>query len=307
MARRAMITPLTMYNADPTVFDGINLPDYHFPRAIEYDDLFLREGWTLDKQTLIDNLLLETAELDTLYTDPEFFKFAVKTWAHKEYHIWAALYETMFYKYNPIWNKDGTTKGSEKQIRDLVASNTRTKSAHNTNVNNESENISDSDDVTDNTTESRTHADAKNNVRTNDKNEVTDGTNINSVSAYDSMTAWANRDKTKTDTEVTTGESEVNVENQSGGEDATIDCTSNRDYNRDRSAISNSVGTETEEETVTNTDSGNLDNERDVREYGNIGVTTTQQMIEAERNLVKFNIYDFIIDSFKARFCVLVY
>lgn len=40
---------------------------------------------------------------------------------------------------------------------------------------------------------------------------------------------------------------------------------------------------------------------------GNIGVTTTQQMIEAERNVVKFNIYDYIIDEFKHRFCLLVY
>lgn len=40
---------------------------------------------------------------------------------------------------------------------------------------------------------------------------------------------------------------------------------------------------------------------------GNVGVTTTQEMIEAQRDVVKFNIYDYIIDSFKSRFCVLVY
>ena len=33
----------------------------------------------------------------------------------------------------------------------------------------------------------------------------------------------------------------------------------------------------------------------------------TQQMIEAEREVDKFNIYDFIVDSFKRRFCILVY
>ena len=40
---------------------------------------------------------------------------------------------------------------------------------------------------------------------------------------------------------------------------------------------------------------------------GNIGVTTTQQMIEAQRNVVAFNIYNYIIDSFKSRFCIMVY
>lgn len=41
--------------------------------------------------------------------------------------------------------------------------------------------------------------------------------------------------------------------------------------------------------------------------YGNIGVTTSQQMIEEERRVVQFNIYDYIIQSFQRRFCLLVY
>ena len=40
---------------------------------------------------------------------------------------------------------------------------------------------------------------------------------------------------------------------------------------------------------------------------GNIGVTTTQQMIEAERQTVLFNIYDTIADSFHRTFCLDVY
>lgn len=57
------------------------------------------------------------------------------------------------------------------------------------------------------------------------------------------------------------------------------------------------------------TDNGTIDNDdtTDIRSYGNIGVTTTQQMIEQERETALFNIYDTIIQSFKYRFCVLVY
>lgn len=57
------------------------------------------------------------------------------------------------------------------------------------------------------------------------------------------------------------------------------------------------------------TDNGTIDNDAttDIRSYGNIGVTTTQQMIEQERETALFNIYDAIIQSFKYRFCVLVY
>ena len=43
------------------------------------------------------------------------------------------------------------------------------------------------------------------------------------------------------------------------------------------------------------------------RETGNIGVTTTQQMIQEEREVDQFNIYDYIVQSFKRRFCLLVY
>lgn len=43
------------------------------------------------------------------------------------------------------------------------------------------------------------------------------------------------------------------------------------------------------------------------RVHGNIGVTTSQQMIEAERKISEFNIIDYITESFKRRFCVMVY
>lgn len=43
------------------------------------------------------------------------------------------------------------------------------------------------------------------------------------------------------------------------------------------------------------------------RVHGNIGVTTTQQMIEQERRSVEFCMTQYIIDDFISRFCVGVY
>ena len=44
------------------------------------------------------------------------------------------------------------------------------------------------------------------------------------------------------------------------------------------------------------------------RVHGNIGVTTSQQMLQAELELVpQLNIINYIISSFKSRFCILVY
>lgn len=42
-------------------------------------------------------------------------------------------------------------------------------------------------------------------------------------------------------------------------------------------------------------------------EQGNIGITTTQQMIKEEREIADFSLYRLIIDEFKRRFCIMVY
>lgn len=52
---------------------------------------------------------------------------------------------------------------------------------------------------------------------------------------------------------------------------------------------------------------GETKTERSGRIHGNIGVTTTQEMLEAERKVSTFTIYDHICADFKTRFCVMVY
>lgn len=78
-------------------------------------------------------------------------------------------------------------------------------------------------------------------------------------------------------------------------------------------------GDTTENGTITNTESGkDTENEsvnggrtgkhtRIGRAHGNIGVTTSQQMIQSERDLVVFNLYDVIAESFIENFCLMIY
>ncbi len=325
MPRRAMITPLTIYNIDNTVFDGITLPIYTFPRAAEYPDLFLT-GWNMDKTVFIDNLLMETAELDTLYTDPAYFKYAVTQWAKKEFPVWQSLYETLFYKYNPIWNKDGTVKQNANEVRAQFGSNVVNKTGSNNATNTETERISDIDNTnniynesgTNNKTSNESNNGFENEVDTNTrgKSVTEDTTNTESVAAYDAST-FANRnqnviDSDTTESEATTG-NKVNTKsnaisgsenntNNTNGSDNTI-----RNYERGRSNTNSVTGGNNESEEAYNAGTGNTLNESNSVEQGNIGVTSSQQLIQAERELVKFNIYDFIIDSFKARFCLLIY
>lgn len=61
------------------------------------------------------------------------------------------------------------------------------------------------------------------------------------------------------------------------------------------------------------TNNGTGTNKRDAkhtmsgRAHGNIGVTTSQQMIQSEREVALFNIYDIIAESFVENFCLMVY
>lgn len=61
------------------------------------------------------------------------------------------------------------------------------------------------------------------------------------------------------------------------------------------------------------TDTGTIDRTRDDtenvtrREQGNIGITSTQQLIKEEREIAEFDIYSYIVRDFKERFCVCVY
>lgn len=76
-------------------------------------------------------------------------------------------------------------------------------------------------------------------------------------------------------------------------------------YQPDNIATNNGNGNQQAENTDTGT--GKNETKRQGRAYGNIGVTTTQQMLEQERQVSNFDIYSVIVNDFKNRFCILVY
>lgn len=70
-------------------------------------------------------------------------------------------------------------------------------------------------------------------------------------------------------------------------------------------SASNSASTsaDTSDSTGTGTSAGT----RKGRAHGNIGVTTTQEMLESERRVAMFNFYDAVIRDFQKRFLIWVY
>lgn len=67
------------------------------------------------------------------------------------------------------------------------------------------------------------------------------------------------------------------------------------------------TGAEQGSTTESGTNSGEESEDYTRIEQGNIGVTSTQQLIREEREVVQFEIDDYIINDFKKQFCILVY
>ena len=189
---RATMSIRGLYRYDPTIFDELVLPETDVNR----DDL-------------IEALVLECADFEVVYPQPEVLRDAIGLWSRRRLPNWTKLAETLHYEYNPIHNYDRT------ETHERTTGRTYTDSAEG------------------------------------------NGTTTGSRNAYNS--GWTEQDK------------------------AVSSSTSTRS------------GEQGEDEDIT------------IRASGNIGVTTTQQMIEDERRVVEYNLTEAIIDDFKRKFCLLIY
>lgn len=143
----------------------------------------------------------------------------------------------------------------------------------------------------------------------------------NPIHNYDRTEEWTeeetgNRNESRTQSQESNGESSGTVQN-SGVDTVKNDVSAfNETAYTPKELQTTTLGTEnsssgTAKQTTDITDdtdeNSSRNNTRTGRAFGNIGVTTTQQMIEAERAVVKFNIVDYIVEDFKQRFCLLIY
>lgn len=249
---RATIDLIGMYTYDKTLLDEMVIPQ------------------AIDKEVLKDNLLMEAAELELLYSDPNFLKMAIGAWSRKQLPVWMQLWDTTQYEYNPIWNKDGKI--------------TETRDLHGT------EDVKDNLDRIDNLRDKLSRDLTDENIRDFKDKETRDlqDENLNSVYGFNSSSeAPANKDESKatgTDTMEHTGK---DTYNHTGTD--TNDHTGRQDIDRTIDRDTSDTGTITRVE------------------QGNIGVTSTQSLILEQREVVKLNMMDVIIHDFINRFCLKIY
>lgn len=91
----------------------------------------------------------------------------------------------------------------------------------------------------------------------------------------------------------------------SGNTEQQVSAFNESDYQPQSKTISEATQGANEDETI---DREHADQGTEhVRIHGNIGVTTSQQMLEAQRNVVKFSLYEFIAAHFLKTFMIGLY
>lgn len=350
MGRTANLSPMGLFNCDNTLFDLMQIPAQ------------------LNRDTLINNILAETMELEVLYPNPTVFKSLLGVWSTTQIDIWNRLYATTRYDYNPIENynryETGSDSGSGSTRHAGTDTTAETTAQGGMDTHSDALTNGGSDQRTGTNALSGTDSTTRENElggtdRTSHENELggadsfekktthsgEDGdtgakdsahwiAGFNSVASEtddglvkqskDSETAQNRHDyghvidetgettygKTESETGSTTyGKTESETDSTTYGktetENETINFgkTENRTGNIAYGKTETKNGSMTHGETITTKNDG----EHELHAHGNIGVTTTQQLINEQREVDKFNLYDIITNEFKMRFCILVY
>ena len=320
----AKMTLIGMYNYDNTLFANLTMPD------------------GINKNDVINSLLLQGGEFEVLYPRPDFMKYAIGAWSVKWERTFAEWLRGTQASFNPIHNYDRI-----EDIRDEHrGTHAHTETADYTDA--RTANLTDkrtadlqeqrTADLTDERTADLTHE------RTPDLTDtktptLTDKTSFNNtdtttqltvsetehtVAAYDS----ASYQPSSKDT-INNGSSQ-----QSHAGDVTIDHYGNETNTTTGTDTTTETGTDTMTHTGTDTtnttgtdtmthtgtdntrhagtlsDVSGTDNYTDIHTahmYGNIGVTTSAAMLKEFYDISKWNLYEHICDVFISELLIPVY
>lgn len=288
MSRGTTLSILGLYNFDNRVFSEMAFPS----------------GFSeVDKNTVIGNILGECAELEILFPNWDTCRAMIGMWSKINISVWDRIFTAANLEYNPIENYNRT------ETETITGDLTETHSGNDVNrlSGQDVQAASGSDTLTNSGTDTvvESGADRLSGTRTNTQTNGGTDTSTNSVAAYDSNTLLAH-DKSELVHGHTVSDSEsVSNTTTYGKQDATS-------YGHVETTAHGKTETLThgKTETLTHGEQITHDNETTKESHisGNIGVTTSQQMLEQEIEVAaKLNVMQMIVNSFKERFCILVY
>lgn len=273
-----------LYSWDDTIFESMQVPS----------------GFTEDdKEILVDNILIETAELECVYSSPEFLAVAIDRWSRKELPTWERIYRVANMEYNPIENYNRletsteTTESTQQHTgSDATAhtgTDTETHGGTDTETNSGSDSVSSTNTTRLQGTDTEGHSGTDTTLTKKYAFDTNSAVDTESVATTNGHTVTRGMD----DTTTVTGSGSTTFGHQVATQHG--------------ETVAMQHG-----ETVTDTyghkvdDTGEITRESHIS--GNIGVTTSQAMAEAEILVsAKLNVYNYIIQSFIDRFCLQVF
>lgn len=212
----------------------------------------------IDKDTLVNNIMLRGGEFEVVYSNPDFYKSAIGLWSNKHYRTFEKWINALNIDYNPLENYDRMEEWSDTGSR----INTGT--------------------VSDSGSRKNTGTQSTETIGNDNFTGSGNSTSSDEISAYNSN-SFQNDKKN----------------------------TTNSSNSSETNTTTNSTRTDNLSESNSNTRTDNLsektNSDRKGRAHGNIGVTTSQQMLQSELDIAKWNIYEQITDLFLSEFCIMVY
>lgn len=125
MSRGILLDIMALYNHDQTLFSAFQVPTSitwveHGPDG----DVTHTESIPYTKQNIIDNILLECAELEVVYPDADYMKLAIGTWSAKRLYTWQRIADVLYRKYDPFVNINRHEWRTTLENRNLSGSET---------------------------------------------------------------------------------------------------------------------------------------------------------------------------------------
>lgn len=276
----------------------------------------ISDEWTLDNEHYDKDVLLATivqtgGTFEPLYADPDYFRLHCGFWWNKWKRTFEKWFDAFDLEYNPLENYDRQEQWHEDT---LDTGSESTEHSQTTTVDDDS---SYAKQGADQITEEGTGAYSKSGTddeQLSGKDQVDHDYNKdidteNSVSAFDSS-SYSPHDKTHTDdtlnsenTDTTYGKKSDRDYSESGESEDSKET--NRSWSESGTAADDST-TDVEGQSATDR-SNDRDFDHTGRVHGNIGVTTSQQMLQSELEVQAWSIYQHIADLFCKELLITVY
>lgn len=226
-------------------------------------------AWQL-KDLYLPRLKLHCGQFETLFNSLEEFHEYHCEWLRTNSPTWGRYFRTMVVKYNLIHNTDRTQE--ETTI-------TSTTGEGYSNASGSSSGNNSNKHTADNSTSGS---------GSGSSNKTNNGTALHQLSAAN-QTDFHNKHKDTTE----------------GGENGSFTEENSGTEKRSETDTGSSSSSSEQEQNYTNESMTEVTHR--IRAYGNIGVTTNQQMLAEERRHLEFNLLDKIIGEFKKEMCIMLY